>query len=100
MTGHNDFAVAETDHDDDPERLPTRSATTCRACTRQKSAMLGEELMRNLEAQVMLRIIDTRWMAHLQEMDYLKTGIGLRALRPARPAWWNTRTRPTAPSRT
>ena len=27
----------------------------------------------------MLRIIDTRWMAHLQEMDYLKTGIGLRA---------------------
>ena len=35
--------------------------------------------MRNLEAQVMLRIIDTRWMAHLQEMDYLKAGIGLRA---------------------
>jgi len=35
--------------------------------------------MRALAAQVMLRIIDTRWMAHLQEMDYLKTGIGLRA---------------------
>ncbi len=35
--------------------------------------------MENLSAQVMLRIIDTRWMAHLQEMDYLKTGIGLRA---------------------
>ena len=29
--------------------------------------------------QVMLRMIDTRWMAHLQEMDYLKAGIGLRA---------------------
>ena len=41
--------------------------------------MLGEEVVRNLEAQVMLRIIDTRWMAHLQEMDYLKAGIGLRA---------------------
>ena len=27
----------------------------------------------------MLRIIDRRWMAHLQDMDYLKTGIGLRA---------------------
>ena len=36
-------------------------------------------MMRNLESQVMLRIIDTRWMAHLAEMDYLKTGIGLRA---------------------
>ena len=29
--------------------------------------MLGEEVVRNLEAQVMLRIIDTRWMAHLQD---------------------------------
>jgi preprotein translocase subunit SecA len=28
----------------------------------------------------MLRIIDAKWMAHLQEMDYLKTGIGLRAI--------------------
>ena len=27
----------------------------------------------------MLRFIDTRWMAHLQEMDYLKASIGLRA---------------------
>ena len=36
--------------------------------------------MRHLTAQVMLRIIDAKWMAHLQEMDYLKTGIGLRAI--------------------
>ena len=35
--------------------------------------------MKMLEGQVMLRMIDTRWMAHLQEMDYLKSGIGLRA---------------------
>jgi preprotein translocase subunit SecA len=28
----------------------------------------------------MLRIIDVRWMDHLQEMDYLKEGIGLRAM--------------------
>ena len=28
----------------------------------------------------MLRVIDTRWMDHLQEMDYLKDGIGLRAM--------------------
>ena len=42
--------------------------------------MIGEEVMRSLEAQIMLRIIDTRWMAHLQDMDYLRAGIGLRAL--------------------
>ena len=44
-----------------------------------KSEQLGEPVMKMLESQVMLRIIDTRWMAHLQEMDYLKSGIGLRA---------------------
>lgn len=41
---------------------------------------IGQENMRELERQVMLRVIDTRWMAHLQEMDYLKEGIGLRAM--------------------
>ena len=44
----------------------------------EKTQKLGEEVMRELAAQVMLRVIDNRWMAYLQEMDYLKTGIGLR----------------------
>ena len=44
----------------------------------EKTQKLGDEVMRELAAQVMLRVIDTRWMAYLQEMDYLKTGIGLR----------------------
>ena len=47
-------------------------------CYREKSERLGEELMRELNTQVMLRVIDTRWMGYLQEMDYLKQGIGLR----------------------
>ena len=45
----------------------------------EKVALLGEEAMSTLEGQVMLRIMDTRWMAHLQDMDYLRAGIGLRA---------------------
>ena len=44
----------------------------------EKSERLGDDIMQSLSAQVMLRVIDTRWMAYLQEMDYLKTGIGLR----------------------
>lgn len=48
------------------------------ACYAQKSERLSDEIMHALSAQVMLRVIDTRWMAYLQEMDYLKTGIGLR----------------------
>ena len=47
-------------------------------CYDEKAERLGEELMRELNCQVMLRVIDTRWMNYLQEMDYLKTGIGLR----------------------
>jgi preprotein translocase subunit SecA len=41
---------------------------------------LGEETMRDIERQVMLRIIDGRWRDHLREMDYLEDGIGLRAM--------------------
>ena len=45
-----------------------------------KETELGSEGLRELERQVMLRVIDTRWMEHLLEMDYLKEGIGLRAM--------------------
>ncbi|MFA5843222.1 MAG: preprotein translocase subunit SecA [Coriobacteriia bacterium] len=45
-----------------------------------KEAELGADNLRDLERQVMLRVIDTRWMDHLQEMDYLADGIGLRAV--------------------
>ena len=36
--------------------------------------------MREVERQVMLRIIDQRWREHLEEMDYLQEGINLRAM--------------------
>jgi preprotein translocase subunit SecA len=38
----------------------------------------GEELMRYLERQILLQIIDNRWREHLYEMDYLREGIHLR----------------------
>ncbi len=41
---------------------------------------LGPEVLRQVERQVMLRIIDTRWREHLYEMDYLQEGINLRAM--------------------
>ena len=45
-----------------------------------KEVDLGSDGLLDLERQVMLRVIDTRWMDHLQEMDYLKEGIGLRSV--------------------
>lgn len=41
---------------------------------------LGNEVLRQVERQVMLRIIDQRWREHLEEMDYLQGGINLRAM--------------------
>jgi preprotein translocase subunit SecA len=46
----------------------------------QREEELGEETMREVERQVMLRIIDQRWREHLEEMDYLQEGINLRAM--------------------
>ncbi len=41
---------------------------------------LGLETLREVERQVMLRIIDQRWREHLYEMDHLRDGIHLRAM--------------------
>jgi preprotein translocase subunit SecA len=41
---------------------------------------LSEKVLRQVERQVMLRIIDQRWREHLEEMDYLQGGINLRAM--------------------
>ncbi|MEY2420527.1 MAG: preprotein translocase subunit SecA [Acidimicrobiaceae bacterium] len=41
---------------------------------------LGDDVMRHVERQIMLQIIDTKWREHLYEMDYLQEGIHLRAM--------------------
>ena len=38
----------------------------------------GEELPRNLERWIVLQVLDTRWREHLDNMDYMRQGIGLR----------------------
>ncbi len=44
-----------------------------------KEATIGNELMRNVEKQVMLRQLDLHWKEHLAGMDHLRQGIGLRS---------------------
>ncbi|MBK4121139.1 preprotein translocase subunit SecA [Kocuria rhizophila] len=46
----------------------------------EREEELGSEAMRNLERRVLLSVIGQRWPEHLYEMDYLKEGIGLRAM--------------------
>ncbi len=46
----------------------------------RREMTLGSGAMRELERRVVLSVIDRRWRDHLYEMDYLKDGIGLRAM--------------------
>ena len=46
---------------------------------KQREVMFTEQVMRELEKVVMLRIVDNKWMEHLDHMDMLREGINLRA---------------------
>ena len=61
----------------DLEELLTESALEAFE-SREKE--LGSDTLREVERQVMLRIIDQRWKEHLYEMDHLRDGIHLRAM--------------------
>ena len=56
----------------------TASSTTPSRRTRQREQEWGEELTRNLERWVVLQVLDARWREHLDNMDYMRQGIGLR----------------------
>lgn len=60
------------------ELLETLQKTAADAYT-EREQLFGEENMRELEKVVMLRVVDNRWMAHLDHMDMLREGINLRA---------------------
>ncbi len=51
-----------------------------------KEKEIGSERMREIERVLLLRIVDTKWMDHIDAMDQLKTGIGLRSLGQQDPA--------------
>ncbi|MCU0300708.1 MAG: preprotein translocase subunit SecA [Candidatus Nanopelagicales bacterium] len=51
-----------------------------RAAYEAREEELGAETMRELERRVILSVLDRKWREHLYEMDYLRDGIGLRAM--------------------
>ena len=80
LTGSTDLdAKARFASDNDEDAFPQRIFDFLEEIFQEKEQTIGEEQMRRLESQIMLRIMDTRWMTHMQEMDYLRAGIGLRA---------------------
>jgi preprotein translocase subunit SecA len=72
-TGHN---LDISGDDADPAATITHAMLELLS---RKLDELGEPLMRRLTSRVMIRVMDTRWRTYLQELTYLKSGIGLRS---------------------
>lgn len=78
MTGDSELKAEEIDHDDDVDELIDQLCAIFQEKYDEKASQVGP-IFDDIQSQVMLRFIDSRWMTQLQEMDYLKSSIGLRA---------------------
>ncbi|MBD3237818.1 MAG: preprotein translocase subunit SecA, partial [Candidatus Eisenbacteria bacterium] len=61
------------------ERLAQRALATAREAYAGREAEWGEQIAREIERRVYLRVIDDHWKDHLYELDLLRGGVGLRA---------------------
>jgi len=73
---HVDLAAIRTSRAEELAEVCTAAAARL---YEQREAQMSPELVREIERYVMLRVIDSRWMQHLQEMDYLREAVYLRA---------------------
>ncbi|MBK9737975.1 MAG: preprotein translocase subunit SecA [Actinobacteria bacterium] len=60
--------------------LETELVDDAQAAYDHREETLGDEVTRELERRVILSVLDRKWREHLYEMDYLRDGIGLRAM--------------------
>ena len=78
------------DYGDDPDVTPEQLHEDVHAeiakLYDEKEAEIGEERMRELERMILIRVVDNKWMDHIDAMDQLRTGIGLRGLGHQDPA--------------
>ena len=70
----------------DEEKLKADVKETFRNLYDEKEEEIGPERMREVERMILLRVVDNKWMDHIQAMEDLKEGIGLRALGHLDPA--------------
>ncbi len=68
------------DSDVDQNQLVADFVADAQEAYDRRETELGADNMRELERQVMLTVLDRKWREHLYEMDYLREGIGLRAM--------------------
>ena len=63
----------------EPEKISEELKKQANSKYTEKETAIGSEEMRELERVVMLKVVDEKWMNHIDSMDELKNGIGLRA---------------------
>ena len=61
------------------EEIQKKLIEIAHATYEAREESIGKEMMRELEKAVMLKVVDSKWMEHLDDMDMLKEGIGLRS---------------------
>jgi len=76
----NDISVEQLEASSSTDKMYDLVMADASSYYEKREAELGDAVMRDVERQVMLRIIDQRWREHLDEMDYLQEGINLRAM--------------------
>ncbi len=76
LTTEEDFTDVDSLESEEMKELLLDRANTL---YEEREKEMGEDLVRALERMVLLRNVDTKWMDHIDAMDELKRGIGLRA---------------------
>lgn len=76
----------EDNPDVTPEQLKEDVYAEIERCYAEKEAEIGAERMRDLERMILIRVVDNKWMDHIDAMDQLRTGIGLRGIGHQDPA--------------
>lgn len=74
-----DELTAEEIEEMSREEIEDKLKQLAHATYAQREESIGAPMMRELEKAVMLKVVDSKWMEHLDDMDMLKEGIGLRS---------------------
>lgn len=69
----------------EPEEIEAKLLEVAMKLYEEKEASIGSEQMREIERVIMLKCVDSKWMDHIDNMDHLKQGIGLRAYKQQDP---------------
>ena len=67
------------------EQIKNKLTETIMDIYKGKEFEFGEEQLREIERVVLLRVVDQKWMDHIDNMDHLKQGMGLRAYKQQDP---------------